>query len=150
MRHYQPEIRSGVMPLRFNFPPLTRLLLGALLTLSFLTGAIRYTQWARARVDGSTRDAPLLAAIRVPYLTLVPQQSIFYPWVFLTTSFVEQNLLTLVVTAVTILYGGRYLERAWASSELLRFLFLVILASNVIVCTFFVVWFAITRNISKS
>jgi membrane associated rhomboid family serine protease len=114
------------MPLRINVPALTRVLLVALLALSFLNGAIRYTQWSRSRGDSS------VSGVQVPYLTLVPQSAIFYPWVFLTTTLVEPNIFALVVTAVTILYGGKYLERAWGSVELAKFLLLVTLPSNII------------------
>jgi membrane associated rhomboid family serine protease len=121
------------MPLRITVPVLTRVLLVALLVLSFLNGAIRYTQWSRSRGDSS------VSGVQVPYLTLVPQSAIFYPWVFLTTTLVEPNIFALVVTAVTILYGGKYLERAWGSVEFAKFLLLVTLPSNIVAWATYVV-----------
>ena len=94
------------MPPRINIPPVTRALLGALLFQSFLSAAIRYRQWTET------------AHIVIPYLTLVPQLSLVYPWTFLTSALVEGNVFTLAIAGLTLYHGGRYLERAWSSAEL--------------------------------
>ncbi|KAI9833416.1 MAG: hypothetical protein M1826_007514 [Phylliscum demangeonii] len=135
---------------RFNIPPLTRLLLAALLILSFLTGALRYRQWARKGVDGQRPDDTPASAILVPYLTIVPQLSLFYPWVLLTSTLVESNLFGLVITLVTIFYGGRYLERAWSSAEFGKFLLIVSIVSNVVASAIYVAWYAVTGDIMRS
>lgn len=124
------------MPPRLNIPPITRILLIVLVSQSVLSAAIRYRQW--------TKESDVV----VPYLTLVPQLSIVYPWVFLTATLVEGNVFTLGITSVTIYYGGRYLERAWSSTEFVKFLLIVSLIPNVLTFCVLVVLFAITADIS--
>ncbi|PQE25350.1 eukaryotic integral membrane protein [Rutstroemia sp. NJR-2017a BBW] len=108
------------MPPRLNIPPVTRILLIALLSQSLLSAAIRYRQW--------TKESDIV----VPYLSLVPQLSFIYPWTFLTTTLVENNVFTLGISAVTLFYGGRYLERAWTSAEFAKFVIVVALIPNVL------------------
>jgi membrane associated rhomboid family serine protease len=122
------------MPARINIPPLTRILLGALLFQSLLSATIRYRQWSEN------------AEIVIPYLTLIPQLSIVYPWTFLTATLVESNVFTLSISGVTLFYGGRYLERAWSSAELAKYLALVSLVPNVLTFFVLVFFFTITRN----
>lgn len=139
------------MPLRINIPPLTRLVLVLLLALSLLTGVIRYTQWARRFGDGKHNDDNTRpSAILIPYLTIVPQLSLFYPWVFVTATLVEQNIFGLVVTLATVFYGGRYLERAWSSAGLAKFLVVVSLIPNVFSFALYIAWYAITGNVTRS
>jgi len=114
--------------MRVNIPPITRILLGALLLQSVFNAAIRYRQRTSS------------ASVVVPWLTLVPAHSLVYPWTFVTTSLVESNILTLAVATLTLLHGGRYLERAWSSREFAKFLVVVSLVPNTlcfIVATFF-------------
>ncbi|QUC23839.1 uncharacterized protein UV8b_08080 [Ustilaginoidea virens] len=122
------------MPPRINLPPFTRALLVALLFQSVLSAAIRYRQW--------TENARIL----IPYLTLVPQLSLVYPWTFLTTSLVEGNMFTLAASGLTLYHGGRYLERAWSSAELAKFVGLVTLVPNVLTFLLMVFFFALTRS----
>lgn len=125
---------SRAMPPRINIPPVTRALLIALLFQSILSAAIRYRQWT------GTAD------ILIPYLTLVPQLSIIYPWTFLSTSLVEGNVFTLGIAGATLFYGGRYLERAWSSRELAKFLALVTLIPNFLTFLVLVFFFTLTRD----
>src|ERR1700761_6322809 len=106
------------MPPRINIPPVTRILLIALVLQSFLSAAIRYRQWT-ANSD-----------IVIPYLNLIPQLSLVYPWTFATTTLVESNVFTLAISCLTIYHGGRYLERAWSSREFAKFLLIVSLVPN--------------------
>lgn len=122
------------MPPRLNIPPITRILLIVLLTQSVLSFAIRYQQWS-AESD-----------IVVPYLALVPQLSLIYPWTFLTTTLVENNVFTLSIASVTLFYGGRYLERAWTSVEFAKFLLVASLIPNIVSFGTLVVLFAITGD----
>ena len=69
----------------------------------------------------------------------------FYPWVYITATFAEQNILTLLVSSATILLGGKYLERAWGSREFGKFVLVVTLIPNVVSAFLYVIWFAITR-----
>ncbi|KND94236.1 Transmembrane protein [Tolypocladium ophioglossoides CBS 100239] len=122
------------MPPRINIPPVTRVLLITLIFQSFLSAAIRYRQWTEH------------ADIVIPYLTLVPQLSLIYPWTFLTSTLVEGNVFTLAIAGVTLYQGGRYLERAWLSAELAKFLALVSLVPNILTFCVMVLFFTLTRN----
>jgi membrane associated rhomboid family serine protease len=119
---------------RLNLPPVTRGLLAVLLFQSILNAAIRYRQW-----DAET-------FVVVPYLILVPQWFINYPWTVLTTTLVESNIFTLAVAGVTLFQGGRYLERAWSSAELAKFLLLVSLVPNLLTILVMVSFCAATSN----
>lgn len=101
---------------------------------SVLSAAIRYRQWTAT------------SEIVIPYLTLVPQLSLFYPWTFLTTTLVESNIFTFSIAAATLYYGGRYLERAWSSAELAKFLLLVSLIPNLLTLVVLIVFFTLSRN----
>ena len=120
------------MQWRLNIPPLTRVLLALNLVISILY------QVARLGL--------LVANGHGNFLVLIPQWSLFYPWVYFTATFAEQNVLTLPVTSVTIVFGGRYLERAWGSKEFGKFVLLVTLLPNFVACLIYVLWFAITRQ----
>ncbi|KAK4070049.1 uncharacterized protein Triagg1_6470 [Trichoderma aggressivum f. europaeum] len=122
------------MPPRINIPPVTRALLGTLLFQSVLSAAIRYRQWSE--------DANIV----IPYLTLIPQLSITYPWTFLTASLVEGNVFTFGLGAVTLYHGGRYLERAWSSADLAKFIAIVSLVPNVLTFFTMVFFFTLTRD----
>ncbi|KAI5462289.1 eukaryotic integral membrane protein-domain-containing protein [Mariannaea sp. PMI_226] len=122
------------MPPRLNIPPVTRVVLIGLLAQSLLSAAIRYRQW-----NENTH-------IVIPYLTLVPQLSIIYPWTFLTSTFVESNIFTFGIAGTTLYYGGRYLERAWSSAELAKFLALISFVPNFLTLCVMVTFFTLSRN----
>lgn len=122
------------MPPRLNIPPITRILLSALVSQSLLSFLIRYRQWSEE------------SDIVVPYLSFVPQLSIIYPWTFLTTTLVENNVFTLGIAGVTVFYGGRYLERAWTSPEFAKFLLVTALVPNISCFGILVLLFAVTGD----
>lgn len=122
------------MPPRINIPPVTRVVLIVLVVQSLLNAAIRYRQWT----SGSN--------IVIPYLTFVPQLSLIYPWTLLTTTFVESNVFTLAISTLTVYHGGRYLERAWSSAELAKFIVVVSLIPNLLSFATFVLLFILTGN----
>ncbi|KAI1858421.1 uncharacterized protein JN550_012705 [Neoarthrinium moseri] len=122
------------MPARINIPPVTRVLLIALLLQSVLSAAVRYRQWSAN------------SEIVVEWLTLVPQLSLFYPWTFVTTTLVENNIFTLGIAGLTIFQGGRYLERAWSSREFAKFLLVTLLVPNILSFLVLVMMFTLTRN----
>ncbi|KOS22892.1 putative membrane protein [Escovopsis weberi] len=122
------------MPPRLNIPPVTRVLIGALIFQSILSAAIRYRQWSK--------DANIV----IPYLTLVPQLSVVYPWTFLTSSLVEGNIFTFGLGLVTLFHGGRYLERAWSSADLAKFLVIVCLIPNILTFFMMVLIFKMTEH----
>ena len=118
------------MQLRINIPPLTRVLLALLL------GIFTTYQVTRAR--------------HPEFLALIPQLSVLYPWVYFTATFAEQNVLTLLVTGATVLYGGKYLERAWGTKEFGKFVLLVTVIPYVAAGIFYLLWFAISRTDANS
>ncbi|PSR90541.1 rhomboid family protein [Coniella lustricola] len=122
------------MPPRINIPPVTRILLITLGLQSILSAAIRYKQWT-ANSD-----------IVIPYLNLIPQLSLIYPWTFVTTTLVENNIFTLTIAALTLYQGGRYLERAWSSREFAKFLLVTSLVPNALCFSVMIVLFTFTRN----
>ena len=80
------------------------------------------------------------------WIALTPQLSIFYPWVYITSTLAERNIITLLIAIATILYGGKYLERAWGSAEFGKFLLVVILVPNVVATILYVLLYVITRQ----
>jgi membrane associated rhomboid family serine protease len=120
--------------------------------LSVLTGALRYRQWNAQHGEGDNRKEPPSepSSIVIPFLTIVPQLSLFYPWVFVVATLVEQNLFTLATTAATIFYGGKYLERAWGSPEFAKFLLVISVVPNVLAFATYILWFAFTGNVVRS
>lgn len=122
------------MPPRINIPPVTRVLLVTLLSQSLLSAAIRYRQWSET------------SKIVIPYMTLIPQLSLAYPWTFLTTTLVEGNIFTLAIACFTLYQGGRYLERAWSSADLAKFLVIASLVPNVLTFLVMVFFFALTDS----
>ncbi|KAI0193688.1 eukaryotic integral membrane protein-domain-containing protein [Xylaria flabelliformis] len=119
------------MPPRLNIPPVTRIVL-AILGLQSLASIVIHR-------GGRTN-------IVIEWLTLVPQLSLFYPWTFLTTTLVEENLTSLAIAGVTLFNGGRYLERAWSSKEFAKFLVVVSLIPNFLCFLLLITTFTITRN----
>jgi membrane associated rhomboid family serine protease len=82
----------------------------------------------------------------VPYLSLVPQLSLIYPWTFISTTLVENNIFTLGVSGLTVFYGGRYLERAWTSAEFAKFLLVTSLIPNTLCFGTLVALFALSGD----
>ncbi|KAL8689658.1 MAG: hypothetical protein Q9218_004720 [Villophora microphyllina] len=80
------------------------------------------------------------------FLALIPQWALFTPWVYFTATYSEQNIVTLCITAATIFYGGKYLERAWGSMEFGKFILLVTLLPNFLASLVYVFLFALGRN----
>ncbi|KAI1376045.1 DUF1751-domain-containing protein [Hypoxylon crocopeplum] len=122
------------MPPRLNIPPVTRVVLVVLLLQSVLSAAVRYRQWSAH------------SEIVVEWLSLIPQLSLFYPWTFLTATLVENNIFTLAIAGLTLYHGGRYLERAWSSRELAKFLLVASLIPNTLTFLVLVSLFTITRD----
>lgn len=98
-----------------------------------------------------------------PFITLVPGESIFYPWTFVTAGLVEVTLIEvflcgscldcfltecpqLVLTLVFVPVSLRYLERLWGAIETLKFIVVVTAIPNVI--SFALNWleFLVFRN----
>ncbi|KAL2185244.1 DUF1751-domain-containing protein [Thermothelomyces heterothallicus CBS 203.75] len=122
------------MPPRINIPPVTRITLIVLGVQSVLSAAIRYRQWTAT------------SEIVIPYLNLIPQLSLAYPWTFLTTTFVESNIFTLSIACTALYNGGRYLERAWSSREFAKFLLITSVVPNALCFGTLILFYALTRN----
>ncbi|KAI0392535.1 eukaryotic integral membrane protein [Xylariaceae sp. FL0594] len=121
------------MPPRLNIPPVTRIVLAVLILQSLSSIVIR-----RAHAGDSS--------FAIAWLTLVPQLSLFYPWTFLTTTLVENNLIVLGIAGVALFNGGRYLERAWSSKEFAKFLLVVSVIPNLVCFLLLFALFTITRD----
>lgn len=135
------------MALRLSIPPATRAFLISLLALSFLYNLARWRQIGSAAASSSNNaNNANNANPIVPYLTLVPSAFLYYPWTLLSATFVEQNIFTVLLNSATLLYGGKYLERAWGSSELGKFLLIVSVIPNAATVPFYVLWAAVTGN----
>ncbi|KAL8833715.1 MAG: hypothetical protein Q9170_004114 [Blastenia crenularia] len=118
------------MQWRITIPPLTRILLALLIAFSISYQGLRYG------VDYTAGH----------YLALIPQWALFTPWVYFTATYSEQNLVTVLIAGATILYGGKYLERAWGSLEFGRFILLVTLLPNFVASLIYVFLFAVSQN----
>lgn len=130
------------MVIRINIPPVTRILLLVQVALSFLYNLARW----KALQGSTTTDHSSPVTVRIPYLTLVPDVCLYYPWTLLTSAFVEKNIFTLLINAATVFYGGKYLERAWGSKEFGLFVLIVALAPNVIVAVTYTIWSGIVGD----
>ena len=111
------------MPFRINIPPLTRLLIIALIGFSAIYQVASYTAAA----------------------VLVPNVSILFPWVYLTSAFSEENVLTLLIGGATIFYGGKYLERAWGSSEFAKFMLVITVVPNFVTGLLYILAYSATK-----
>ena len=128
--------------LRISIPPVTRAVVATILILSFF---YNLTRWKDLVSPSVAQPSQLL-----PYLTLVPSVSIFYPWTFATATFVEQNILTLIVNTSIVYFAGRYLERAWGSQQFAQMLAIVTISSNLIAVLLYLLWAMITSNPARS
>lgn len=131
------------MALRINLPPVTRVLLGGMIALSFLYNIARW----RLSTDSSDPNStvPTTPPI-VPYLALVPSRCLWYPWTFLTATFVEQNILTLLINGVNIFFGGKYLERAWGTRG---FIYVIVISSiipNLTMVVTYIIWATVSGS----
>lgn len=129
-----------------NVPPITRLSILSLTFCSLLVFILRLNtyykllaiaQAPQIQPENDDRPVPKPALpiyedIIVPYITLIPSLSLFYPWVLLTTTFVETTITGFFSTGATLFYGGKYCERVWSSKELARFLVIVSVVTNII------------------
>ncbi|GBE77731.1 hypothetical protein SCP_0106130 [Sparassis crispa] len=105
-------------PLHFisSVPPVTRAFTAATVAFSLLYYSLRWTS------DSSS----------TAYLVLVPGSSIFFPWTFFTSAFVETTVIELIVTLLVIPASLKYLERLWGAVETIKFIVVSITVSNVI------------------
>jgi membrane associated rhomboid family serine protease len=134
------------MALRINLPPITRALLAAIVALSFLYNIARWRLSSDSpSIEDPTGTTPPTRPI-VPYLALVPSQCIWYPWTVLSATFVEQNILTLLVNGINIFFGGKYLERAWGTQGFIIVILISSVIPNLLMVVTYTIWAALSGN----
>ncbi|KAK9464882.1 eukaryotic integral membrane protein-domain-containing protein [Lipomyces arxii] len=143
--HKSSHYQTASAMLRVTIPPLTKAVLAFSTVVSVVVGIIRYSAYFALSAAKPGKQIEF-SSIFVSYLTVVPAQSIVFPWAFFTAAYVELNLLSLVATLATLFYGARYCERVWGSRELAKFLLLVSSIPNFVVFIIFIVAFVITKN----
>lgn len=113
--------------MRVNIPRLTRILLITLFALSVLDRIVV------SGIDlGPFVGGPAAKAWQTPIANSAIGRLLFYPWVILTSTFVEGNIVTLLITGATLFYGGKYLERAWGSEDFAKFVLIVASVPNLL------------------
>lgn len=127
--------------LRLNIPPVTRGLLLIELAICILYTAARLSS---SSTTGGWRTA------EVPYLALVPDKVLLYPWTLVTTTFVEQNLISFLIATATILFGGRYFERSWGSRGFAMTILITSLFPNVMMVPTYWAWGALMGNPNRA
>ncbi|KAH8835492.1 eukaryotic integral membrane protein [Flagelloscypha sp. PMI_526] len=80
------------------------------------------------------------------WLVLIPGSSLFFPWTFLTSAVVETSLLELLLTLLFIPASLKYLERLWGTLELVKFIIVTVVASNIITVAVNWIEFVVLRN----
>lgn len=145
-----------------------------LVVMSIIVNVLRYYQYSvvvdamnetyRAQLDASSSEdikhgmnfppdqktvdeIPHPQDLYVPLLTIVPGKSmIYYPWILITSSFVEQNIVSLLFSITVILYGGRYCEHVWGSIELFRFILIQTTIPNLFTLLFYLFIYSFAHN----
>jgi membrane associated rhomboid family serine protease len=139
------------MPPRINLPPLTRSLLLTLLSLSLLNAFLRFRSWSSSTpTNEQSSTAPSIYLTSplwaIPYLVLIPTQSIKFPWTFLTSALIENNIVSLAISSAVVWFGGKYLERAWGGQEFAKFVLFVTTIPNILTFFIYAVWHGLASN----
>ena len=139
------------MPPRINLPPLTRALLLTLLALSAINAVLRFRAWSSAtpaNEQSATTPSTYLTSSQwaIPYLVLIPSKSIIYPWTFLTSALIENNIVSLVISSAVVWFGGKYLERAWGGQEFAKFVLFVTMIPSILTFFIYAVWHGLTGS----
>jgi membrane associated rhomboid family serine protease len=139
------------MPPRINLPPLTRALLLTLLSLSAINATLRFRSWSTTTpTNEQLATAPSIYLTSpqwaIPYLVLIPTKSIKFPWTFLTSALIENNIVSLVISSAVVWFGGKYLERAWGGREFAKFVLFVTMIPSIITFFIYAVWHGLTAH----
>lgn len=146
--------------MRISLPPVTKYSIIALVVLSTVAAVLRYSTYvmmvsdlnrileeqskshSQQEIDDGRAypPEPLLRSqiprpgdLYVPYLTLVPGETpIFYPWVLISSTFVEPSIISFILTVSTLFYGAKYCEQIWGSMELSRFIGVLCIVPNLL------------------
>lgn len=133
---------------RLSLPPVTKVLLGSSVFLSTTVFLLRYYGYLLAlkqfnvhppqNIDGTSILAPTFSDLYVPYLTIIAGNKFqFYPWILVTSSLVEEGLISFLLTLTILLYGGRYCEHIWGSYEFGRFILVQCIVPDAIALLFY-------------
>ncbi|OQO08404.1 hypothetical protein B0A48_06274 [Cryoendolithus antarcticus] len=133
---------------RINLPPITRALLLILIALSTLNATLRFQKWSTstsAADQAKPSTVSYLTSPRwaIPYLVLIPSKSIIYPWTFLTSALIENNIVSLAISGAVLWFGGRYLERAWGGREYTKFVLFVTMIPNIVTFFIYALWHSV-------
>lgn len=144
------------MRLGLSLPPVTQALTAALVVLSLAVAGMRYSKYAQLVAEAQLQpqtdsrptqhDAPVFANIAVPSVAMEPGLVLSYPWTLATASFVELSVVPFAVSLACVALGGRYLERAWGSRGLAKFVALQTLVPNVACFVLFNALYAATGS----
>lgn len=106
-------------PLQYvaSTPPVTRAFTATTIAMTLLY----YFLWWRSE-----------GVFSVPYLVLVPGDSLYHPWTLLTSVFVETSIIEFAFTLLTVPASLRYLERLWGAVETMKFIAVTVVVSNTI------------------
>ncbi|KAG0072946.1 hypothetical protein BGZ89_001105, partial [Linnemannia elongata] len=115
-----------------NVPPLTKSVSTAMTVMTALGLLVRVRDLLQihngdgdgyADTDGNVFiKAPTSEATFLPLVALVPVSAPFRFWTFATASFFERNIILYAINTFILLGCGKYLERAWGSRELFKYL----------------------------
>ncbi|KAK5822630.1 eukaryotic integral membrane protein-domain-containing protein [Linnemannia elongata] len=115
-----------------NVPPLTKSVSTAMTIMTALGLLVRVRDLLQihngdgdgyADTDGNVFiKAPTSEANFLPLVALVPVSAPFRFWTFATASFFERNIILYAINTFILLGCGKYLERAWGSRELFKYL----------------------------
>ncbi|CAE7152649.1 unnamed protein product [Rhizoctonia solani] len=109
-------------------PPTTKIF--TICTVVFSLGYIFGSFYAPPVGERSLRN--WLGPEHFPYLVVIPGSVLWYPWTLLTSMFVETHIIELILSLLVVPPSLRYLERLWGSIETAKFIFVTVVASNVI------------------
>ncbi|EPQ28994.1 uncharacterized protein PFL1_03284 [Pseudozyma flocculosa PF-1] len=126
-----------------SIPPGTRILTASLLAFTLLLAFLRLTRTEEGLhfITFSSKDS----ALAFPWLVIVPGASWYYPWTLLTAGLCETSFFEFLISLFSLPLAGRYLERQWGATELLRFSAIVIVGSNIIAWGLAFIMFAVLR-----
>lgn len=104
-------------------PPLTRAVTLTLFLLSAAVFYLRYSVYLGASASSGDGETQVdIQNIYVPYIVLVPNFFLKFPWTLMTSSFVEHNIFSFLLAGAALFFCCRYVERIWGSKELAKFL----------------------------
>ncbi|KAF4623595.1 hypothetical protein D9613_002223 [Agrocybe pediades] len=124
-------VLSSPLVLIQSIPPVTRAFTAATVLSSAFYG---YLCWKGLQADASY------------YMTIVPGTALYAPWTLLTSAFVETTIFEFLLTIIFVPAALKYLERLWGSLEMIKFIVVSVVASNIIALGFNWIEFFATRN----